>query len=106
MEIRYLRVVNAQQAYDLANVAVQERDRARRDASTDLIALRTQLEIKYKTKLAPGTNLMPDGTIVPSPAPRAVRPLTPADFPQPRLNEEIYIVDPTASETPFPEPAP
>ena len=84
MENLYLRLVSAQQAYDLAAVMLEARDRARREANNELIAFRTTLEAKYQTSLAPGTNLRPDGTIVPSsPAQSAVRPLTPQDFPLP-----------------------
>lgn len=85
MENLYLRLVAAQQAYDLAGATLEARDRARREANNELIAFRTTLEAKYQTSLAPGTNLRPDGTIVPS-APVAAatpRPLTPQDFPLP-----------------------
>lgn len=89
MEIRYLQVVNAQQAYDLAQHALQERDRMRREASARLITYRTQLEVKYKTSLAPGTGLLPDGTILPPPLSRQARPLTPADFAPPPVPGEM-----------------
>jgi hypothetical protein len=91
LENHYLRVVNAQQAYDLAVAAVEGRDRVRREMNTAFIAFRTKLEAKYKANLGPG-KIKDDGTIVrPPPMPPGMaeamaragarRPLTPADFP-------------------------
>ena len=97
LENHYLRVINAQHAYDLAIAQVEGRDRVRREMNNAFTAYRTTLEAKYKTGLGPG-KIKEDGTII-RPVAAPVRPLlTPADFP---TNEEAkaQLTPPSAVDT-------
>ena len=90
LENAALKLVNAQKTYDLAMVGVRDADVLRREMNSQLVALQTQMQLKYKVPLGPGTQLKEDGTImVPSlplrPPPAApVAPSTPTE-----LNREL-----------------
>ena len=83
LENAALKLVNAQKTYDLAMVGVRDADALRREMNGQLVTLQTQMQLKYKVPLGPGTQLKEDGTImVPSlpPRPAPTAPSTPTEL--------------------------